>query len=495
MASLLLILSFIFLVLFLLKKSSTHSSASTKRLPPSPLKLPIIGNIHLAGSLPHRSFHSLSKRYGELMLLQFGSKPVVVASSANAAREIMKNQDQIFASRPRLSIPYRLCYSGRDVAFCAYGDQWRQNRSMCVLQMLNHKRVQSFRPIREEETSLMIEKMKRSSPAVVNLSKMFMDLANDVVCRAVLGRKYDGDDDGEKHFNQILKKIVVILQSYNVGDFVPWLGWINRVNGVEAEVENVFKMLDEFLECVLREYRMKKLSDDAVVNFVDALLQFQRESKDSDPVDDDQIKALILDMLAAGIDTTFTVLEWTMAELIRNPRTMKLLQTEVRNKNEININEDDVDNMPYLKAVSKESLRLHPPLPLAVPRELTQDTNLLGYDIPRGTVVLVNCWAISRDPLLWENPNEFLPERFFDTSIDYKGLHFEMIPFGAGRRGCPGIGFAMSLYELAISRLVNEFNFELPNGVREEDLDMTEAPGFAVHRKHPLLVVTTPRAT
>ena len=166
-------------------------------------------------------------------------------------------------------------------------------------------------------------------------------------------------------------------------------------------------------------------------------------------------------MFGGGTDTTFTALEWTVAELIRNPRTMKLLQKEVRevakNKNGIDINEDDLDKMPYLKAVSKESLRLHPPLPLAVPREITQDTNLLGYDIPHGTLVLVNC----RDPSLWENPNEFCLERFFDTSIDYKGLDFEMIPFGSGRRGCPGIAFAMSVYELALSRLVNEFDFGL----------------------------------
>nr|QCF60513.1 cytochrome P450 [Salvia dorisiana] len=493
MAALLLILSFIFLVHLLLKKSST------KRLPPSPLKLPIIGNIYLAGSLPHRSFHSLSKRYGEVMLLQFGSKPVVVASSAKAAREIMLNQDLIFASRPRFSTADRLLYGGRDIAFAAYGDHWRKGRSMCVLHLVSNKRVQSFRPIRDEETSLMTEKIKRFSPGVVNLSKVFMDLTNDVVCRAVLGRKYGGGDDREKPFNQILKMIVEMLQRYNVGDFVPWLGWINRVNGVEAQVEKIFKMTDQFMEGLLREYREKKSSDDAVVNFADALLQLQRESKDSDPVEDDVIKALILDMFGGGTDTTFTALEWTMAELIRNPRTMKLLQKEVRevarNKNGIDINEDDLDKMPYLKAVSKESLRLHPPLPLAVPRELTQDTNLLGYDIPRGALVLVNCWAISRDPLLWENPNEFRPERFFNTSIDYKGLHFEMIPFGAGRRGCPGIGFAMSLYELALSRLVNEFDFGMPNGGREEDLDMTEAPGFAVHKKSPLLVVATPRAS
>ncbi|KAL1568310.1 unspecific monooxygenase [Salvia divinorum] len=145
--------------------------------------------------------------------------------------------------------------------------------------------------------------------------------------------------------------------------------------------------------------------------------------------------------------------------------------------------------MPYLKAVIKESLRLHSPIPLLVPRESTKDTKVLGYDVASGTRVLVNAWAISRDPSLWENPEEFCPERFFDTSIDYKGLHFEFIPFGAGRRGCPAVAFAMSVNELAIAKLVHKFNFGLANGGRVEDLDMSETIGIAVHKKFPQLVV------
>nr|ABW86890.1 menthofuran synthase [Mentha arvensis] len=483
-------LSLILLVVLFHKRSSSLLPSRKRRLPPSPSRLPVIGHLHLIGSLAHRSFHSLSKRYGEVMLLHFGSAPVLVASSAAAAREIMKNQDMIFASRPRLSISDRLLYSGKDVAFAAYGEHWRHARSMCVLQLLSAKRVQSFRRIREEETSAMIEKIRRSQPSVVNLSEMFMALTNGVVHRAALGRKDGGGDDS----NLTLNKFIELLGRFNVGDYVPWLAWINRINGVDAEVEKVFRKLDGFIEGILREYRMKN-DTHASTNFVDTLLQFQRESKDTNPVEDDVIKALILDMFAAGIDTTSAVLEWTMAELIRNPRTLKTLQNEVRevSRNKGGITEDDVDKMPYLKAVSMEILRLHPPFPSLLPRELTQDANMLGYDVPRGTLVLVNNWAISRDPSLWENPEEFRPERFLETSIDYKGMHFEMLPFGSGRRGCPGITFAMSVYELALSKLVNEFDLRLGNGDRAEDLDMTEAPGIVVHKKSPLLVLATPR--
>nr|Q947B7.1 RecName: Full=(+)-menthofuran synthase; AltName: Full=(+)-pulegone 9-hydroxylase [Mentha x piperita]AAL06397.1 menthofuran synthase [Mentha x piperita]ABW86888.1 menthofuran synthase [Mentha x piperita] len=491
MAALLVFFSVSLILLAVLFHKRKSSLSSRKRPPPSPLRLPVIGHFHLIGALSHRSFTSLSKRYGEVMLLHFGSAPVLVASSAAAAREIMKNQDVIFASRPRLSIFDRLMYSGKGVAFAPYGEHWRNARSMCMLQLLSAKRVQSFGGIREEETSAMIEKIRRSKPTtVVNLSEMFMALTNGVIHRAVLGRKGDGGDD----FNRILIKVIKLLGSFNVGDYVPWLSWINRINGVDAEVEKVGTKLDGSMEGILRKYRRKKVGDDET-NFVDTLLQFQRESKDTDPVEDDVIKALIFDMVSAGTDTTFAALEWTMAELIKNPRTLKTLQNEVRevSRNKGGITEDDVDKMPYLKAVSKEILRLHPPFAILLPRELTQDANMLGYDIPRGTVVLVNNWAISRDPSLWENPEEFRPERFLETSIDYKGLHFEMLPFGSGRRGCPGSTFAMALYELALSKLVNEFDFRLGNGDRAEDLDMTEAPGFVVHKKSPLLVLATPR--
>lgn len=200
-------------------------------------------------------------------------------------------------------------------------------------------------------------------------------------------------------------------------------------------------------------------------------------------------------MFSAGTDTTSDALDWTMAELIRNPSSMKTLQHEVReaagDKGEIE--EEDLANMPYLKAVMKESLRIHPPAPLLVPRESTRDTKVLGYDVATGTRVMINAWKIGRDPSVWENPEEFRPERFLDTSIDFKGFHFELLPFGAGRRGCPGIAFATAVYELALAKLVHEFDFGLPDGGRGEDLDMTEASGITIHRKFPLLVLITPR--
>lgn len=202
-------------------------------------------------------------------------------------------------------------------------------------------------------------------------------------------------------------------------------------------------------------------------------------------------------MFIGGTDTTSTALEWAISEIIKHPRVMKKLQEELKQiaQGRQRITEEDLEKTqhPYLDAVLKESMRLHIPLPLLVPREATQDVKVMGYDIAAGTQVLINAWMISRDPTIWEDADEFKPERFLGTNIDYKGLNFELLPFGAGRRGCPGIQFAMSVNKLALANLVYKFDFKLPNGRRVEQLDMTDSTGITVRRKYPLLVIPTAR--
>lgn len=157
------------------------------------------------------------------------------------------------------------------------------------------------------------------------------------------------------------------------------------------------------------------------------------------------------------------------------------------------VTEDDIHQMHYLKAVLKETLRLHIPLPLLVPHESMQSVKLMGYDIPQGTQVMINAWAIARDPSIWEEPEKFKPERFLNSSIDVKGFDFELLPFGAGRRGCPGIPFALSINEPVLANVVYRYDLALPNEKRPEELDMTEINGIVVLKMSPLMVVATPR--
>ena len=190
----------------------------------------------------------------------------------------------------------------------------------------------------------------------------------------------------------------------------------------------------------------------------------------------------------------YTVLEWIMTELLRHPKTMKRVQNEVRGiiGNKKDIIEDDLEKMQFLKAVIKETLRFHPPIPLLVPRKSIRDAKIQGYDIAAGTQVIINAWAIGRDPTSWDEPNEFQPERFLNSSIDFKGNDFELIPFGAGRRGCPGISFSIATIELVLANLLHNFDWTLPGEARGEDLDTTESTGITIHRKFPLIAVATP---
>jgi cytochrome P450 len=432
------------------------------------------------------------------MLLHFGSQPVLVVSSAFAAREIMKIHDLVFSSRPKLSLARRLLYDSKDVAFSPYGEYWRQVRSICVLHLLSNKRVQSFRSVMEEETALMIDNVRSRSPSssLINMTDMLVSLTNNIVCRVALGRKYDGAGEG-KSFRELLAGLVELLGVSNVGDFIPWLAWINSITGLNAKVDKVAKEMDEFLGGVVEERmnRCKQENGDSkqeeTQDFVNILLEIQRENALGFSFQSDTVKALLLDMLGAGTDTTSTALLWTMTELLRHPQVLKKLQNEVREiaRGKPNVTDDDLDKMHYLKAVIKEALRMHAPVPLLIPREAIQDVRVMGYDIAAGTQVLINAWAIARDPLTWEDPEEFRPERFLNNSIDLKGHDFEFIPFGAGRRGCPGILFAMNVNELALANVVHSFDLSLPCG---EDLDMGEVNGLAIHKKTPLIVVATP---
>ncbi|KAL7249821.1 hypothetical protein ACSBR1_011906 [Camellia fascicularis] len=492
---------FFILFLFIFFSLTTFTKKPYKNPPPSPPKLPISGNLHLLGSLPHHSLRSLSQKHGPLMLLHLGNVPVLVVSSSIAAREIMKTHDQIFSSRPKLSIIGRLTYGFKDMAFSPYGEYWRQVRSICVLHLLSNKMVQSVRNVREEETALMIEKIKHFSSSSslfsssVNLSDMFAKLTNDIVCRVALGRRYSGGEREGRRFKELFTALMELFVVFNVGDYIPWLGWLNRFNGLDGKVKKYAKEMDDFLEEVLEDHIVGGNRSEGKQDFVDILLEIQRENKDgSSPVHRDTIKAVSMDMFGAGTDTVFTTIEWTMAELLRHPQIMNKLQNEVREiaRGKLNTTEDDLKTMHYLKAVIKESLRMHPPVPLLVPRESIQDAKVMGYDIAAGTQVIVNAWAIGRDPLSWEDPEEFRPERFLNSSIDFKGHDFELIPFGAGRRGCPGTQFATNVIELALASVVHKFDFSLPNGAIGDDLDMTEVDGITVHKKIPLIVVPTP---
>ncbi|CAI9753981.1 unnamed protein product [Fraxinus pennsylvanica] len=323
------LVSFTLFTIFLFKWFSNPASTARKRLPPSPPKLPVIGNLHQLGLYPHIALQALSKRYGPLMMLHLGRVPAVVVSSADAAREIMKTQDIIFSNRPKVSIPDKIVYGSKDIAFSPYGEHWRQVRSICVLHLLSNKRVQSYSHIRKEETDLLIDKIRQTSSSpmsVTNMSNLLVSVTNDTICRVALGKKYsDGEAEGSTKFELMLKEIMELAGTFNAGDFIPWLKWMNKVNGLDNRVDKVAKAFDEFLSGVVEDHRnrnqgkMDRGDSSNEADLVDLLLEIQRESKSSFALDDESIKGVIFDMFGAGTDTTYTSLEWTVAEASGHP--------------------------------------------------------------------------------------------------------------------------------------------------------------------------------
>ncbi|OMO72249.1 Cytochrome P450 [Corchorus capsularis] len=495
------VIPFLLFTILLIKWLRKPFSANRKRLPPSPPSLPILGNLHQLGEDPPVALKSLAKTYGPLMMIRLGRLPVLIASSADAAREIMKTHDTIFSNRPIFPSDEKILVGSKGFSMAPYGEYWRQMRSICALHLLSNKTVQSFKPLREEETALFIEKINKSSLLTlpVDLTQTLATLTNDFVCRVAFGRKYG--DDGEQNFKEVLDECMLLLGGWDIGNFIPWLAWISHLNGLNSRYNRVAKWLDNFLDKVIDEHiddrrRLGGSSGSEVNNkdLVDVLLEIQKNDTISGfSLERESMKGSILDIFIGGSDTTTTVLEWSMTELLRHPKVMKQVQDEVRQIGigKSSIKEEDLDKMHYLKAVIKETLRLYPPVPLLVPRLSSHDVKIMGYDIPAGTTVLTNAWAIGRDPATWDEPDEFRPERFLNSPIDFKGNDFRAIPFGAGRRSCPGLSFAMAMSEIVLANLVYKFDWSLPGGVTGQDLDMTQSSGLIGRRKVHLKAVAT----
>ncbi|KAJ4788368.1 hypothetical protein LUZ62_039614 [Rhynchospora pubera] len=482
-----------FLFLHLLQWRCSVNKAA-KYLPPSPPKLPLIGNLHQLGHLPHRSLHDMSKKYGPIMLLHLGNVPTLVISSADMAAEVLKAQDHIFSSRPGLKVPKRLFYGGKDIAFAPYGEYWRQCRKLAMLHLLSSKKVQSFRHIREEEVSRMIDLVSsKHTLGPIDMTDEFSFLAKQTISRISIGQ-HSGTEDWYKEIQAVMKECSLLMGSFNPGDYFAWLPWLSHVTGLERKLNKTCEWADRVLETIIENHTKKLKGGEREECFLDIMLNFMEDESKDIYLGRDNIKAIIMDTFGAGTESTSITINWVMAELIRNPKVMKKLQEQIRSIacSRSLIQEEDLTEMAYLKAVIKEALRLHPTGPLLVPRELIQDTTINGYHIPSGALVLVNVWAIGRDPKIWDNPDDFRPERFLGSQVDYKGQDFELIPFGAGRRVCPGIGFAMPIVELAIANLLLKFDWSIADLGKAEEMNMEEVFGLTMSKKTRLYVVATP---
>uniref|UniRef100_M1DJP0 Cytochrome P450 hydroxylase n=1 Tax=Solanum tuberosum TaxID=4113 RepID=M1DJP0_SOLTU len=375
------------------------------------------------------------------------------------AREVLKTHDLAFASRSKLLALDIICYKSTDIAFSPYGDYWRQMCKVCVLELLTTKNVRSFSSIRRDEASHLVQFIRSSTrDEPINVTERILWYQSSITCKTAFGELLK---DQEK-FLGILRELMEVAGGFSLADIFPSIKILQVLSGLKSKILKVHKNADVIVEDVINEHK-KNIASGKKGN-------------------------------GAFGETSGTTTIWAMSEMMRKPSVLAKAQAEVREtfKGKETFDEDVIEELKYLKQVVKETLRLHPPVPLLIPRKCREETNINGYTIPLKTRVMVNVYAMGRDPKYWEDAEIFIPERFEQSSVDFMGNNFEYLPFGAGRRMCPGITFGLINVYLPLAKLLYHFDWKLPDGLKPKYVDMTEFSGITAARKSELYLIATP---
>ncbi|KAJ0980240.1 hypothetical protein J5N97_008495 [Dioscorea zingiberensis] len=494
------------LLLFIHIINSSSSSSSKKRnnnkLPPSPPSLPIIGHLHLLKKPLHRALAQISKQYGHVLLLRFGSRPVLVISSPSAAEECFTKNDIIFANRPQLPSNRHLSNNYTTISMAPYGSLWRNLRRVAALEIFSSARLQSFSDARATETLSLIKTLLQDSgnPAgvfkKVELKPRLFELVLNVIMGMITGKRYYGDTVTDKEVAMKLKKLVEegfsLSGASNLGDFVPVLRWLD-FQGIEKRLLRLKEMRDEFLQGLIDDHRNHKADHHKETNKKKTLISVLLSLQDSEPeiYSDEVIRGVMSTLVFAGTDTSVVTIEWAMSLLLNNREAMDKATAEL----DLHVGhgrvveEEDLHKLSYLQCIINETLRLYPPGPLLLPHESSQDCVIDGFHVPRGTMLLVNVWDIQRDPRVWEKAMVFMPERF-NYKDGSEGWSGEVFPFGMGRRRCPGEGLAMKVVGLVLGALVQGFEWER---VGKGEVEMEEGSGVTMPKAKPLEALCRPR--
>ncbi|OWM74469.1 xanthotoxin 5-hydroxylase CYP82C2-like [Punica granatum] len=513
MAILLLIFLIIFSYRFLRKKSNNVGQG--KHAPEPDGAWPIIGHLRLLSGgdqLLYRTLGAMADKYGPTFSIRLGTRRALVISRWEEAKECFTINDKAFASRPILAATKLMCYDCAMFGLAPYSNYWREMRKMVNHELLTNSQLEKIRHVWEPEidesmkelyNSICTEDNAQSLP--INLTQWFDNLTLNVIVRLVAGKRFysvstDGCQDSEatRCQNAILQ-FFHLMGIFVVSDALPFLSWLD-LQGHEKAMKETFKQLDPILEGWLQEHRLRRaLCADGTrseQDFIDVMLSIQETGRFSNfRFDADTcIKSTCLSTILGGGGTTPVTLTWAVSLLINNRRVLKKAQQELDTVVGPNrpVHESDIKNLPYIRAIIEETFRLYPPGPLLAPRECIEDCTVAGYSVPAGTRLVVNTWKIQRDPTVWTDPLEFRPERFLTSKahVDALGPSFKLIPFGFGRRSCPGASFALHVLHLTLARLIHAFDLATLN---DQPVDMTESPGLSLPKATPLEILLSPR--
>ncbi|XP_059074882.1 cytochrome P450 76T24-like [Cryptomeria japonica] len=482
-----------FLVLFFLwRRESTRARLS---LPPGPHAWPIVGKIFQLGKRPHESLHALSLQYGPLMTLHLGMKTIVLVSSPAMAKEVLKTHDNVFAGRMVIEAFKTLSHNKYSLVFGEYGPYWRHLRCIATVELFSTQKLDALQHLRRDQIFGMIRLIFEEKGNVVDIGKMmFCTTLN------VLGNMFFSTSLFDPHnpsssagIKDTISDMMEVSGKFNLVDGFPFLRFLDP-QGVSRDMTTHLKAMYDFCDMFIQR-RLSAERDNSEKDFLDVLLDFRTE--DFTVIG---IRAFISELFVAGTESSTISIEWAMAELIRNPEKLKRLRQELDEVVGCNrkVEESDIDRLPYLHAAVKEILRLYPSGPLLVPNKAESSSEIGGFVIPKHSQVMVNAWAIGRDPSVWKNALEFMPERFLEvenSKIEYGGQNFELIPFGAGRRICLGLPLGSRMVHFTVASLLHSFEWILPDGIKCEDLDMRDDCVLSLKKAAKLNAIPKPLAS
>ncbi|XP_076909832.1 xanthotoxin 5-hydroxylase CYP82C4-like [Bidens hawaiensis] len=502
------------IVFYVITTSRPKSKSPAGEAPELGGAWPIIGHLHLLGGgdqLLHRTLGAMADKYGPAFNIRLGTRRAFVVSSWEVAKDCFTINDKALASRPKTAAVKHMGYNYAVFGFAPYTPFWREMRKIATLELLSTRRLEMFKDVRRSEINSGINELygrwmeNSGRPVLVEMNKWLEHMMLNIVVMMVAGKRYFGAGGGGDEAEQCQKAISEffrLIGIFVVSDAIPCLWWLD-LHGYEKEMKKTAKDLDLVLGGWLEEHRQKRKLDlkhdkDNVKDFIDVMLSLEEEGQLSNMEHDSDtsIKSTCLALILGGSDTTSGTLTWAISLLLNHPEALKKLQNELDTivGKDRQVDESDITNLVFLQAVIKETLRLYPAGPLLGPREAAEDCTVAGYNVKAGTQLIVNIWKLQRDETVWSDPSAFQPRRFMAGSdheqVDLRGQQFVLMPFGTGRRSCPGFNFGLQVLHLTLARLVHSFDISSPGGLQ---VDMTESPGMTIPKKKPLEVILTPR--
>ncbi|KAF7849468.1 hypothetical protein BT93_L0762 [Corymbia citriodora subsp. variegata] len=457
-----------------------------KNYPPSPPSLPIVGHLHRLKKPIHQTLLALSRTYGPVLSLRFGACPVIIVSSASIAEECFTQNDVVLANRPPSLVNKHLGYNYSTIMAAPYGDHWRNLRRICTAEIFSSHRLNVSLGIRKDEVKRLLRKLllcrSGGSFTSVELRVALTELTFNVIMRIMAGKRYYGEDvshvEEAVKFRDMMREILRHSGRSYAGDYLPPLRWIDY-DGYMNRMSKLGKMTDEFLQGLIDEHRKKDSKEEEEKSMIDHLLV--KQASQPEYYTDEIIKGFLLIQLIAGTDASSITIEWALANLLNHPSILEKAKTEIDTHCQDHlVDESDLLKLSYVQNIISETLRLHTPAPLLIPHYSSNECIVGGYDVPCGTIVLINAWAIHRDPEQWPNPMAFKPERFEGGEGQMNRL---MLPFGMGRRACPGAPLAHKVVGLTLASLIQCFEWKR---IGEEEVDMAEGEGLTMPKEKPL---------